>query len=90
MAWRAAETGVADTASATPITIPDWPLPKRVRPWIKVFTSGDKVELVSIRVRGQPGAAVAFAQAVKRLSQRHEGDIPMEISERIWRLALLG
>jgi hypothetical protein len=44
----------------------------------------DSIELLSISIRRWPGAALAFALALMRISQRSGILIPDEIASRIW------
>ena len=78
MAWQ------GDTARPLPIPA----LPELVRPYIKLFEPRDAVELLSISIRGRPGAALAFALALKCISQRAEIAIPCDIASRIWSLSI--
>ena len=74
MAWQGDE--------ARPLPIPA--LPDHVRPFIKLFGPLDSIELLSISIRRWPGAALAFALALMRISQRSGILIPDEIASRIW------
>ena len=92
MAWRPAgmPADVATEEGSVRIDTPT--LGNRVRPWVKMFTPNDKVELVTIQL-SPPGAALAFALAMNRVSQpgglTEEGvDIPVEIAGRIWMLVV--
>jgi hypothetical protein len=74
MAWQGDE--------ARPLPIPA--LPDHVRPFIKLKFPLDSIELLSISIRRWPGAALAFALALMRISQRSGILIPDEIASRIW------
>ena len=92
MAWRPAgmPADVATEEGSVRIDTPT--LGNRVRPWVKMFQPNDKVELVTIQM-SPPGAALAFALAMNRVSQpgglTEEGfDFPVEIAGRIWMLVV--
>ena len=74
MAWQGDE--------ARPLPIPA--LPDRVRPFIMLSYPRDSIELLSISIRKWPGAALAFALALMRISQRSGILIPDEIASGIW------
>ena len=74
MAWQGDE--------ARPLPIPA--LPDHVRPFIKLKFPLDSIELLSISIRRWPGAALAFALALMRISQRSGILIPDEIASGIW------
>ena len=74
MAWQGDE--------ARPLPIPA--LPDHVRPFIVLKFPLDSIELLSISIRRWPGAALAFALALMRISQRSGILIPDEIASRIW------
>ena len=78
MAWQGDE--------ARPLPTPA--LPDRVRPFIVLNYARVSIELLSISMRGWPGAALAFALALMRISQRAGIIIPDEIASRIWNCSI--
>ena len=69
------------------VPLPPGGLPERVRPWIKLSYPKDAIELVGITRRGRPGAALAFALALKRISEQGL-HVPTELASRIWTMSL--
>ena len=71
------------------VPLPPGGLPERVRPWIKLCYPNDAIELAGITRRGRPGAALAFALALKRISESEQGPhVPTELASRIWTMSL--
>ena len=79
----------------TKLLLPPGGLPERVRPWLKLSFLNDAIELAGIIRRGRPGAALAFALVLKRISERvGQGEpepvhIPMELASRIWSMSIV-